>query len=132
MPDVVHPDAEALLAGKKCLHVLYAHRRNAEQMISIGASHNTCHLFLGEITVERKGRSIQGETGPMDIGREAPDPKCHTSFSAPCSPRTKRCPPRIKDGCARTNRPEELRRCEGSFRGSSGRLHYRSLCTGGC
>ena len=39
-------------------------------MISIGASHNTCHLFLGEITVERKGRSIQGETGPMDIGRK--------------------------------------------------------------
>ena len=37
-------------------------------MISIGASHNTCHLFLGKITVERKGWTIQGEASSVAIG----------------------------------------------------------------
>lgn len=54
MADIVHPDAEAFLASKKGFHILDAERRNAKQMISIGTSRNTCHLFVGEVTVERE------------------------------------------------------------------------------
>ena len=68
MADVIHTDSEALLASKKSFHILHTNRRNTEQMASIGASHNTCHLFLSEITVERKGWSIQGEANSVAVG----------------------------------------------------------------
>ena len=52
--------AEALLAGKKRFHVLDAECGNAKQMISVGASHNTCHLFTGKITTEGERWIVSG------------------------------------------------------------------------
>ena len=47
---------KTLLAGEESLHVFNAYR-NTEQMISIGASHYTFHLFRGKITTKRKRES---------------------------------------------------------------------------
>ena len=33
---------------------------NAKQMISVGASHNTCHLFTGKITTEGERWIVSG------------------------------------------------------------------------
>lgn len=60
MADIVHTYAEALLAGKKRFHVLDAECGNAKQMISVGASHNTCHLFTGKITTEGERWIVSG------------------------------------------------------------------------
>lgn len=53
MTDIVYPDAETLLTGKKSFHILDT-CRNTKQMISIGASRNTYHLFVGEVTTKRE------------------------------------------------------------------------------
>ena len=65
MADVIHTDSEALLAGKENFHILHTNRRNIEQMVSIGTRHNTCHLFLSEITAERKRRGVDKTIGMM-------------------------------------------------------------------
>ena len=62
--DIVHADGKALLAGEESLHVFNAYR-NTEQMISIGASHYTFHLFRGKITTKRKRESRRS----VDTGR---------------------------------------------------------------
>lgn len=41
------------LKEKESLHIFNT-GKNAKQMISIGARHNTYHLFTSEITIERK------------------------------------------------------------------------------
>lgn len=45
---------------QKALHVLDAECGNAKQMISVGASHNTCHLFTGKITTEGERWIVSG------------------------------------------------------------------------
>ena len=60
MADIVHTYTEILLAGKKRFHVLDAESGNAKQMISVGASHNTCHLFTGKITTEGERWIVSG------------------------------------------------------------------------
>ena len=56
---------KALFTGKESFHILDAKHRNAKQMISIGTRHNTCHLFLSEITAERKRRGFDKTIGMM-------------------------------------------------------------------
>lgn len=65
MAEIVHADMKALFAGKESLHILGAEHRNAKQMISIGTSHNTCHLFLSEVASERKRWGISYLIGAM-------------------------------------------------------------------
>ena len=60
MADIVHTYTEILLAGKKRFHVLDAESGNAKQMISVGASHNTCHLFTGKIATKGERWSVSG------------------------------------------------------------------------
>lgn len=55
MPQAVHPDTKALLAGKESFHILHA-RGKTKQMVSIGTRHNTYHLFMGEVATEREWR----------------------------------------------------------------------------
>ena len=62
--DIVHSDGKAFLTGEKSLHVFNAYR-NTEQMISIGTSHNTFHLFRGKITAKRKGEICRS----VNVGR---------------------------------------------------------------
>ena len=62
--DIVHSDGKAFLTGEESLHVFNAYR-NTEQMISIGASHYTFHLFRGKITTKRKRESRRS----VDTGR---------------------------------------------------------------
>ena len=61
MTDIVYPNAKALFTGKKSFHIFDTYR-NTKQMISIGASRNTYHLFVGEVTSQREwqnsGRSV--------------------------------------------------------------------------
>ena len=57
-------DGKVFLTGEESLHVFNAYR-NTEQMISIGASHYTFHLFRGKITTKRKRESRRS----VDTGR---------------------------------------------------------------
>ena len=65
MAKIVYPDMELLFAGKESFHILDAKCRNAKQMISIGTSHNTCHLFSSEVAAERKRWGISFLIGAM-------------------------------------------------------------------
>ena len=53
MTDIVYPNTKALFARKKSFHIFDTYR-NAKQMISIGTSCNTYHLFMGEVTTKRE------------------------------------------------------------------------------
>lgn len=53
MTDIVYSNAKTLFTRKKGFHILYTHR-NTKQMISIGTSCNTCHLFMGKVTAKRE------------------------------------------------------------------------------
>lgn len=53
MTDIVYPNTKALFTRKKGFHILDT-CRNTKQMISIGTSRNTYHLFVGEVTTKRE------------------------------------------------------------------------------
>ena len=53
MTDIVYPNTKALFTGKKSFHIFDTYR-NTKQMISIGTSRNTYHLFVGEVTTKRE------------------------------------------------------------------------------